>query len=72
MSADTDATLAEMREAAAEFGPQTSVTIERVVFGPAKHAIRVKRGRKTVGPLLFPAESQTIGQCLDLFLEGVQ
>lgn len=66
MSADE--TLAEMREAAANF-TDGKILIERVVFGPSKHAVRVMLGRKKVGPLLFPAEGQTIGQCLDILLD---
>jgi hypothetical protein len=67
MATTQDPVLIEMREAAAEYG--SSVSIEKIIFGPAKHAIRIKQGRKNIGPLLFPAEGQTIGQCLDEFLE---
>lgn len=64
MSADE--ALTEMRDAASSY--EGRIQIEKVYFGPSKHAVRIMLGRKKVGPLLFPAEGQTIGQCLDLFL----
>lgn len=67
MNTTQDPVLIETREAVAEYG--TSILIEKIMMGPSKYAIRIKRKTKKIGPLLFPAEGQTIGQCLDRFLE---
>jgi len=61
--------LEELREAVLD--PKGSIRIEHIWGGSYPYAVRVMKGAKKIGPLLFPGEGQDLSDVLKLLGEVI-